>query len=292
MHEGVQYPSAWLAAKDARIKANANKTRRRKLEAAVANDPEEFRCWLFDRTPPELDALRAASQAEWEKSYDEHAPAYVAYEKACKAWRKRVGDLPAFLREAMDNWGGLTDGQLAFARKAYARNVERADGRDAEENARRARAPHWTAGRETIEGVVQTAREHETQVAWNASAFAIKGLLLLDDGRKIWTSIPKHLWPDADGETPTYKRLRGMRLTFAVTVQPSEDDPSMAFGSRPGEPKAPKVKKERTPKAPRSPQEPRAGTNGKSDEEKRAAKRDRAARRRAARRAAEGGAEG
>lgn len=290
----VEHPDGWLRAKAMRIKANANKTRRRALEAAIEADAEEFRLWLFDRIPADIEALRAAAQDAEDKGDQDDADAkHRVYTKAYDAWRKRVGDLPAFIREAMQDWGGLTEKQLAFVRKAYARNVERAAGRDAEENARRARAPHWTAGRQTIEGEVKTARFHETQVAWNASATSVKALLLLDDGRKIWTSIPKHLWRDGElhGEE-LLKSLREQRLTFAVTVEPSADDPSMAFGKRPGEPKAPKepkAKRERKAQTPDAgPQEPRKATNGTTADERREAKRLRAAKRRAAKRAAEG----
>jgi hypothetical protein len=253
--EHVEYPTAWLDAKAARIKANANTTRRRKLLAAIEGDSEHFRCWLLDTLPADLEALRVASQAACDANEDDANVAERVYQKAWSDFRKRYGPLPEFLRESMQEWGGLTDGQLAFARRKFAEQAKRAEGRDEAENARRASAPHWQPGRQSFVGTVQSVRVEEIAVAFHHSATVVKGLVTLDDGRKLWTSLPKDAcWIGVEeNDMPRqYEELKGMRLEMTATIEVSEDDPTMAFGKRPALGAA-KPKKERKPRASTTP---------------------------------------
>lgn len=228
----IQNPAAYAAAIERRIKSNAQITRARQLDAALAGDSDEFKAWLLGNLPAGLDALRIKSQADFD-AYDE-APAseesYREYQRAVDAWRKRVGYLPDALREAINNFGGLTEKQLAWARSAFQKNIERAAGRDAAENARKASAPAWTAGRQVVEGTIQFARGESYEIGYGRTTFSVKGIVLLDDGRKCWTSIPQGAWP-ATGEIAS--ALKGQRIKFAATFTPSEDDATMAFGKRP-----------------------------------------------------------
>jgi hypothetical protein len=235
----VEHPSAWLDARDRRIKANANKTRRRKLDAELANDTPEFRAWLLDIDTAEIAALdddvrRAREDAGGEYDAPEVERLDQRRRDAIIAWRKRVGYVPEALRLAMQDWGGLSEKQLAWARSAFVKNIERSENRDAAENARRASAPSWTPGRQTITGVIQFARGESFAVGPRGyhSAFSMKGILLLDDGRKCWTSIPRALY-EIHGDGSHERELKGQRITITATFSPSDDDPTMAFAKRP-----------------------------------------------------------
>lgn len=226
----VQNPSAWLDAKDRRIKANARKTKRAQLLAAIENDGEEFTAWLLDGVPAYLDALRGSAQDAYDADdYEANERLYAEYHEAVKQWRKRVGYVPQALRTALDEWGGLTEKQLAWARSAFAKNVARAEQRDADELARKSSAPSWVAGRQTVSGTIQFTRCEDGQIGYRTT-FAIKAIVLLDDGRKCWTSIPRAMWP---GDGTGGASLKGERITFTATFSPSDDDPTMAFAKRP-----------------------------------------------------------
>jgi hypothetical protein len=279
----VEYPDKYIAAAEARIRNNRRTTNRRKLDAAIADDGLDFRAWLFDLP---IDAIREQLPIVAPEGYDDIEPYHAAVDRLTKQWRRRFGYAPPFVREALEKWGGLTDGQLAAARRTFAKFVERAEGRDVEENARRARAPHWTAGRQTFTGTVQSVRVSETVVAYNTSATIVKGLVTLEDGRKVWTSLPKaamteDLANSDEGWTKGYEALKGLTLTMTVTIEPSDDDPTMAFGSRPHLPKA----RAKAATTSRNDETPETSADAKRD-----AKRARAAARRAKRRAIAGDA--
>lgn len=236
----IENYDAWLAGKDRRIKENANISRRRKLEAEIEKDGPEFRAWLFGSEPPHIATLRQASQDEFERSeyegYDdnqEHAgPARKAFTAAWQQWIKKYGPVPTFLTDALENWGGLTEKQLAFARKIFAERLAKAEGREAREAERRANAQPWTAGRQEITGVVQSARwECYSVNRWNTTT-SLKGLVLLADGRKVWTTLPARLYDSIDSDK-ILETIKGSTVTIKVTVEVSKDDPTMAFGKRP-----------------------------------------------------------
>jgi hypothetical protein len=227
----VQNPDAWLRARAARIKSNRSITNARKLDAAIANDTPEFRAWLRGLLPDHVEALRAAAQAAYETGNDDAE--HKAYTKAYDAWRKRVGNVPEALREALVQWGGLTDKQLAWARSTFAKNVERAEGRDAAENARRASAPSWTPGRQTFAATIQSAKLESFAVGPRGyhSSTSCKAVVTLEDGRKAYVTLPRALYESISG--PLSKELKGQRVVLTATMTPAKDDATMAFGKRP-----------------------------------------------------------
>lgn len=224
----VENPEAYAAAITRRVKANANTTRRRKLEAVVANDDPDFIAWLFDRTPAWLEALRVTAQTEFDVDHDERSSAQLEYKRAWKEHHERVGRIPEALAKALEDWGGLTDKQLAWARDAFARNIARYEQRNAKEQERKSNAPAWVAGRQEVTGVVQSSRWETFGVNRWHSTTSLKALLLLADGRKLWTSIPARLHP-----TDSSVDLKGTEVTIKVTVEPARDDATMGFGKRP-----------------------------------------------------------
>jgi hypothetical protein len=224
----VENPEAYQRAISARIKFNASTTRRRKLLAEIEKDGEDFRCWLLGETTQALTDLAAKSQAEYDAS-DEGGPAYRAYHKAWKEWQAKYGFVPDFLRTALEQWGGLTDKQLAFARKIFAERAGKAVQRDEAEEQRKATAPAWTEGRHEVEGVVASVKWADAGGPSWQSRGSFKGLVRLDDGRLLWTSIPSSLFYDANGNV----ELKGKRIAFKVTVTPKAEDPTFGFGKRP-----------------------------------------------------------
>jgi hypothetical protein len=213
----IENQSAYDNAVHNRIKANANIGRRKRMEAAIANDSEDFKAWLLDKTPPQLKELEAACFNQW-GSVEESAP-NRAFQAAMKGWRNEHGFRPDFIGEAIYDWGGLTENQLNFARKAFYQYAERNAARLKEEAERKANAPAWVEGRQSVTGVVASTREDQTDFgpAW-------KMLLALADGRKLWSSIPGSI---------NYSELKGKTVTMMIAVTPSKDDPTFGFGKRP-----------------------------------------------------------
>lgn len=223
----IEYPDRYYAAKEARIRANANLTRSRKLDAAIAGESEEFRCWLRDTLPTSLEALRVASGAEWtDSNYTvENGPANQAYKAAWKLWIDRNPKLPEWMRESLQQWGGLTDKQLAVAKRIWAEHAGKLAKRDAADAERRANATAWTTGRQIVTGTIQS-----TKVTTNDFGTTFKMILQTASGSRLWTSIPRALLND---RYDNLAELKGQTVTIKVTVEPSKDDPTFAFGSRP-----------------------------------------------------------
>jgi hypothetical protein len=255
----IEHPDAYANAVKNRIRMNANTTRRRKMVAALAADSQEFRQWL-DVEPLDValaDEGKALWQAErvaneawgvtlqqwradggkakreltaeeqvvwdtWQaarRANEDFSDRYqVQHDKAVKAFFGRYGTCPKFLKDAILEWGGLSDGQLAFARKTWAERVERATKRDAEREALRASAQAWQAGRQLVQGTVISIRETE-----NDYGLSVKLLVQVDNGAKLWVSCP----------SACVGVQREQVVRMSVNVEPSTDDPTFAFGSRP-----------------------------------------------------------
>lgn len=230
--------SAYNNAISARIKANASKTRAKKLDADTKNDSPEFRYWLgicgFWEVSPEAKALIDKSNADYAQTetmtYEEAARVEIAIDRMMKEFKLKYGTRPKFIMEAINQWGGLTEKQLVFARKVFAENVGRAAGRDAKENARRAGAEKWEAKRyKDLTATVVSCRYEETQFGTS-----LKALVMTEDGRKLWTSVASATYWEAPKGMTKLDALKGLTLVFGgITVTPADNDPTMGFGSRP-----------------------------------------------------------
>lgn len=76
--------------------------------------------------------------------------------------------------------------------------------------------------------VAVTGEVVSTRVTEGDYGTSYKMLVKADEGFKVWVSIPSALL-----ETTTVEEAKGRRVTFTATLQPSADDASFAFGSRP-----------------------------------------------------------
>lgn len=244
----IENPEAYQAAIQRRIQENARVSRRRKLLDAIEADGPAFKAWLFDLTPTELDALSAAADKLWNDGWGENEPAYLeadrAFQAATKKYWATMKPVPGFIRESLRNWGGLTEGQLDFARKNFAELTTGRAEKEAREAERRANATPWTAGRQIVTGEIASVK-----TTANDFGVSYKALLTVDGGRKLWTTVPRFVLDTLgtqreDGTHKQFADLKGETLTINVTVELSrDDDPTFAFGSRPTAPPAPKAKK-------------------------------------------------
>lgn len=135
------------------------------------------------------------------------------------------------LAHKVRRYGGLTEAQVA----AVERGLDRQAEREAEE-ARVAAAPPLTTGRQVLEGEVVSHR-------WQDGQFGAqhKMLVRLDDGCKVWGTVPEAVqdatrpeWDDEGREVaPLVEELKGARVRFTATVVRSDDDEHFGFFSRP-----------------------------------------------------------
>lgn len=219
----IDNPVAYENAKRARIRANGNVTRRRKLLEAIEIDSADFKRWLLNIGEPPAPAT----------SYDQaDDAAWAAWEAERKSFGQRYGALPAFLREQLHEWDGLSEKQLATARRVFVERGERGRLRNALDDERRANATPWTAGRQTVRGTILSSRRESFGEGYRASV-TLKALVQTADGAKLWSSIPWAFAEESDGSYAGDAALKGRAIAFTVTVEPSADDPTMAFGKRP-----------------------------------------------------------
>lgn len=230
----IENPAAYEAAIAARIRQNATITRRRVFFAKFGPTDAEFLAWLgftsdATATPElaELDRISSEAFATDDKyctatSEAAYAAANRAYHKAAEAWRKSVGTVPTFLREARDQWGSLTDGQIAFARKVFAENKAKSDRWAAEAAEKRATATAWVAGRQVVAGRVLSLREQVSTFGYHPT-YTTKMLVETPSGAKLWVTRPDAIYMAKVGDT----------VSMTVTVELSPNDPIFAFGKRP-----------------------------------------------------------
>ena len=113
-------------------------------------------------------------------------------------------------------YGSVSDRAVSFAESLLGKIGKRAEiaaQRAAEQEA----AAPCPAGRVTVTGMVLSTKVQEGD--WGS---VFKMLVRDDSGFKVWCTVP-------GGENLD----RGNRVTFTVTVSPSNDDPKFGFGSRP-----------------------------------------------------------
>lgn len=134
--------------------------------------------------------------------------------------------LPVWVRDAIFQWGGLTEKQAAFATRALDEAVDRAWDAAIAEEQRRASTPPWTPGRQTVTGKIVSIKWVESVVGWREVS-TLKGLLVLADGRKLWLTIPSAHCPEGGVKDTT------MTVKVTVELKRGSSDLTFAFGRRP-----------------------------------------------------------
>jgi hypothetical protein len=122
------------------------------------------------------------------------------------------------MQEAVQQWGALTPKQEAAVEKWHAKDSDRQAEKQISED-----APALTEGRRLIVGEVISAKQKYTSRYGGA---VTKITVALDDGNKVWGTMPSALSEDA---------IKGERISFTATVTPSDRDEHFGFFKRPSE---------------------------------------------------------
>lgn len=135
-------------------------------------------------------------------------------------------DFIAAMRDALHEWGRLTESQEAAVRKVMTREEKR----EAERAAEREAAADCPEGRVEVAGVVIS-----TDIRESAFGSQWKMLVRDDSGFKIWGSIPSKLHEPAEenGQWITGQEMKGKRISFTAAITPSKDDQKFGFFKRP-----------------------------------------------------------
>lgn len=114
----------------------------------------------------------------------------------------------------LNQYGSLSERQVAAVLKSLARDIEFAAGKAAEVVEVKGPAPE---GRQTVTGVILSTKQVEGYYGWQQ-----KMLVKLTNNSKVWLTVPSK----ADA-------TKGDTITVTATFEVSKDDASFAFGKRP-----------------------------------------------------------
>lgn len=213
----IENPEAYARAVQGQIYARAHAKRFKAWEAA---NPV-LAAWLafpgYEEIPMIGEKLAAYIAEAARMGYD-----VVAEPKEIIYTKHPAGPVPSFARDAINKWGSLTDKGNATLQRIYDERMATNATREAQRAAERASATPWVAGRQTITGVILSTKSVE-----NAFGGSFKMLVKREDGSKIFVAVPVSIEGQGGGQ------LRGLWVTFDAKVEPSKDDPTFAFGSRP-----------------------------------------------------------
>lgn len=111
MNGDIEHPAAYEAAIRNAIKRNANKTRRKNWLAAHP-DAQRLWDWLY-------------GHGEFENKYNDQGELVKSNPLRDGMFAGNFGEVLLEMREAIEEWGGLTDRQTDLVRRALARAEER-----------------------------------------------------------------------------------------------------------------------------------------------------------------------
>jgi hypothetical protein len=177
-----------------------------------------------ERAAAEKAAVKAAFQAEYADVIE-----YLA-DIDIEDGHPFLGDMKMLLNRK----GALTENQAKAVRKFAARAAMYAAQRAAEQAAL-ANAPALAEGRYLIEGEIATTK-------WQDSIYggALKMLVKLDNGNKVWGTVPAALsdltYAEVDHATGKVTEgidLKGQRVRFTAQVTRSNDDEHFGYFKRP-----------------------------------------------------------
>lgn len=205
-----------------RAMAKANRDRKRIAKEQAARDARDARVAALKETDADVVAML-------QKVYDDENEAYQTgdYSKVSKNGFLR--DMAGKVFNASEN--GLTENMLVALRKVVVREAEKV--------AAKAALPALVEGRRSVAGKVVSTKSFESDYGT-----AYKMLVELEDGTRIFGSIPSNLWNEVEflgayrksvwNETDgVMTKLVGMELTFTATIEASKDDKNFGFFKRP-----------------------------------------------------------
>jgi hypothetical protein len=215
----------------------------------IIEHPEAYRNAIRNSIHARANAKR---QREWEAAHPHlaawvnwHEPAMISHDGGVTYVnnpnaRHPLGHVPTFIRDAINKWGAPTEKATATFQRIFEERTQRAADRDAQRAREAETAVAWTAGRQVVEGVIISVKETEGFAPRYARVAPTvwKALVKRDDGSRIYLTVPRQIdeaffADESRGDTGYADWLRGKRVRLTVTVQPKEEEPTFAFGSRP-----------------------------------------------------------
>lgn len=160
--------------------------------------------------------LEAKKFAFYEKK-QKFLAAHPDFAKALEALKGGGNSFTQDIAMKFDQYGSLSDAQVAAFLKSIARDQEFAARREAE---KAAAGPVPTGKRIEFEGVMVSWKVVVGQFGQQT-----KMLVRLDNGSKVWMTMPTAY------DVQTYGK--GSRVKMRATVTVSKDDSTFGFGSRP-----------------------------------------------------------
>lgn len=124
------------------------------------------------------------------------------------------------IERKMWQYGTLSQAQIELIFK-IARDTEERNILIAEREAQLAEAPKLEEGRYEITGTIVSTKFQSSPYSYDD---ILKMLVELDTGNRVWGSVPKSIWDDAE---------KDVRISFHAAVKQSNDDVHFGFFSRP-----------------------------------------------------------
>lgn len=143
-----------------------------------------------------------------------------------------VGPIFADIARKLIRFGSLSEKQVNFCRKLLREYYERQRNggktdREVSWAEEKAKALDCPEGRTVVTGTVVKTEVRDTDYGTQ-----YKMVVKDDRGFAVWSSIPAALLLVEDGENQR-GLVKGDRITFTATLQPSDKDSKFGFGSRP-----------------------------------------------------------
>lgn len=168
----------------------------------------------------------AAEKKAHAKQMEKTAP-WRAENAEVVAWLESLENPHPFLadmKSTLKKWGNLSDRQLAATLK-FKKVADTPKPEKAEDP-----VPEYpvATGKVTMSGKVLTTK-------WQDSMYggALKMLVMLSDGNKVWGTVPQSLLSEVANSGAQDASLKGSMVTFTATVEQSKDDEHFGFFKRP-----------------------------------------------------------
>jgi hypothetical protein len=178
-----------------------------------------------------------------EKAAKEAARRAAKFKAVADAFTARHGEVVEFLngydgefqfltdmQDQLRNTGQLSDAQADGVRRCAERAAKRV-AIQAEREAQRLNAGPVPTGKARVEGVVLSVRDYDAPgPSWSTT---YKMLVALDNGSRVWSTVPKALADVNATTTGSYFGLKGSRVAFTATITAKAGDPTFGTASRP-----------------------------------------------------------
>ena len=195
-----------------------------KQEALKASDPDVFEFLMS--------VAHEGPQQEDYSSYDSFYDAISEFSRSGK------GERSSFIKAMAESLVYVSQASKPFSDKMIAAVRKTIDERAAKKAAK-ATGPKVAEGRLSVSGRVVSTKSYETDYGTS-----YKMLVELEDGTRIFGSIPSNIWDEVEflgayrklawNETDgVMTKLVGVVLKFTATIEASKDDVSFGFFKRP-----------------------------------------------------------